>query len=132
MYKCQDFYLGEPEGIYNPGLDCNLSQKVVNVAYPRSAQAQINARTSTWVNQKGYTTLPRLTCAIQNNFQKGYTILPRLTCVTQNHFHVAYPRSTQEHINARTSTWVNQKGYTTLPRLTCTIQNNFQKGNHIT
>ena len=43
-------------------------EMILRVAYPRSTQAQINARTPTWVNQKGYTTLHKLTYAAQNNF----------------------------------------------------------------
>jgi len=30
-----------------------------------------------------------------------------------NHNHVTYPRSTQAHVDARTSAWINQKGYVT-------------------
>ena len=49
---------------------------ILHVAYPRSTQAQINARTPTWVNQKGYTTLHKLTYAAQNNFA---------CCISQEH-----------------------------------------------
>ena len=49
---------------------------ILHVAYPRSTQAQINARTPTWVNQKGYTTLHKLTHAAQNNFA---------CCISQEH-----------------------------------------------
>ena len=41
---------------------------ILHVAHPRSTQAQIIARTPTWVNQKGYTTLHKLTYMAQNNF----------------------------------------------------------------
>ena len=57
---------------------------ILHVAYPRSTQAQINARTPTWVNQKGYTTLHKLTYAAQNNF--AYTTLHKLTYAAQNNF----------------------------------------------
>ena len=30
-----------------------------------------------------------------------------------NHNHVTYPRSTQAHVDARTSAWINQTGYVT-------------------
>ena len=43
---------------YNICLDFHLHQfqNADYVVYPRSAQAYADARTSTWVNQKGYTT----------------------------------------------------------------------------
>ena len=49
---------------------------ILHVAYPRSTQAQINARTPTWVNQKGYTTLSKLTYATGNDFA---------CCISQEH-----------------------------------------------
>ena len=49
---------------------------ILHVAYPRSTQAQINARTPTWVNQKGYTTLPKLNYAAGNDFA---------CCISQEH-----------------------------------------------
>ena len=65
------------------------------VLYPRSAQAYADAGTSTWVNQKGYTTFAWI-----------------FICVL-NADYVIYPRSAQAYADAGTSTWVNQKGYTT-------------------
>ena len=65
------------------------------VVYPRSAQAYADAGTSTWVNQKGYTTFAWI-----------------FICVL-NADYVIYPRSAQAYADAGTSTWVNQKGYTT-------------------
>ena len=65
------------------------------VVHPRSAQAYADAGTSTWVNQKGYTTFAWI-----------------FICVL-NADYVLYPRSAQAYADAGTSTWVNKKGYTT-------------------
>ena len=58
IQRCQDFNLDEPERMYNNPLDLTfLSQKYIHVTYPRGAQAYKDARTSTWKNQRGYTTI---------------------------------------------------------------------------
>ena len=56
----------------------------------------LNARTSAWVNQKGYTTFPY----IYHDWKTKYVIYPSVT------------------LNVRTSAWVNPKGKTTFPILT--------------
>ena len=67
---------------------CYISKK-------RSA-ITLNARTSAWVNQKGYTTFPY----IYHDWKTKYVIYPSVT------------------LNVRTSAWVNPKGKTTFPILT--------------
>ena len=78
----------------------HANQNTYYAIYPRSTQAYNYARTSTWVNQRGYITLAR-------------TSKP---CANQSTYYVIYPRSTQAYNYARTSTWVNQRGYITLAR----------------
>ena len=98
----------------------------------------LNARTSVWVNQKGYTTLflnqhvnvketkydiyPRSTQALHR--MPG--LLPGWTRKDTQHFPILtmneklsmlYIPEALRHLmlNARTSAWINQKGYTTFP-----------------
>ena len=89
-FQCQDSYLVEPERICNKlCLNPSVKMIIVFVVYPRSTQASFNARSPTWLNQKGYTTLWLNIIII----------------------FAVYPRGTQAHLNARTPTWLNQKGY---------------------
>ena len=67
---------------------CYISKK-------RSA-ITLNARTSAWVNQKGYTTFPY----IYHDWKTKYVIYPSII------------------LNVRTSAWVIPKGKTTFPILT--------------
>ena len=126
--QCQDSYLAKPERITT--LLKSTSQNIGCVVYPRSARAHCNARTPTWLNQKGYTTLFTsdskycLCCITQEHAgtfqcrtptwlnQKASKTL--LKSATQNIGCVVYPRSMQAHFNPRTSTWLNHKGYTSL------------------
>ena len=107
--------------------------KIAYVVYPMSTQAYFNARTTTWLNHKGYTRL--LKCTTKNIV---YDVYPRSTqahfnsrtptwlnqngyiTLAEKHAYVVYPMSTQAYFNARTTTWLNHKGYTTL--FTCDLK----------
>ena len=67
--ECQDFSLDKPEKIHNISLHLPLyiSQKHSGI--------MLNARTSAWVNQKGYTTFP----FIDHEWKAQYVIYPRST-----------------------------------------------------
>ena len=58
LRRCRDFNLGEPEikNIQHLPRFSIASPNADYAVYPRSAQAYADAGTSTWVNQKGYTT----------------------------------------------------------------------------
>ena len=96
----------------------------------------LNARTSAWVNQKGYTTFP----FIDHEWKARYVTYPRSAQALywMPGLQPGWTRKDTQHfpiltineklsmlyilealtgiiLNARTSAWVNQKGYTTFP-----------------
>ena len=135
----------------------HANQNTYYVIYPRSTQAYNYARTSTWVNQRGYITLARtsISCANQNTYyviyprstqaynyartstwvnQRGYITLARtsISCANQSTYYVIYSRSTQAYNYARTSTWVNQRGFITLARTSIPCANQkYQSTAHV-
>ena len=110
------------------------------VRYLRSAQAFSNARTSTWMNQKGYILVTfdsktsiniarkimlyipeMLRHTVMPGLQPGWTRKDILhsptnwlwTSLKKLVNHVIYPRNAQAYSDARTSTSMNHKGYIT-------------------
>ena len=97
---------------------------IVFVVYPRSTQAHFNARTPTWLNQKGYTTMVKsitkdndcFCCISQEQSgtfqcQDSYLVEPERIikqCLNLSLkmiiIFVVYPSGTQAHFNARTPT----------------------------
>ena len=132
--ECQDLSLGEPERIHNISLYWPwMKSSVCYISQKRSDITQ-NARTSAWVNQKGYITFP----FIDHEWKAKYVTYPRSaqalywmpglqpgwTRKDTQHFPILtmteklgmlYIPEALRHLllNARTSAWNNQKGYTT-------------------
>ena len=73
--ECQDFSLGEPERIDNTSLYWPWMKSYVSYISQKRSGITLNARTSAWVDQKGYTTLPY----IDHEWKAMYVVYPRST-----------------------------------------------------